>query len=249
MRYIMTNKDKILIDPDCLKFFVSPPKSSNLNDIFMEAVRRAYGDMSRHTLHFNCQEYIGDSKNAQANREQLRIRIVELIKDWQNKLFDITDQESFDVFHNQCCENIISIFTTEDANGLIPIRATPQNADKAERKATFSYGQAQKVFNMIWKYVYLFYNYFNALSCEDYADELKNYQTIIKYLHTPIDSFVIDAATNKKNDYYLGCKPTDIPWSQFYYDEYISLQKDIRNELNKKNLSPFIWELKNFPFN
>lgn len=82
----------------------------------------------------------------------------------------------------------------------------------------------------------------------DYVNEIASFERIISYLHAPVDSFVISAATNPNSSYYLECNAPQYPWSQLYYSEYRDFQKAIREKLDENNQNPFIWELENYPF-
>jgi len=172
---------------------------------------------------------------------------LELEKD-EITLFKIKSLNEYDKWHRKECEKITSIFTDTKY-----IKATPANEnDKEIRKNTFSDGQAQKVLNMAIKYVFLFYVYFNAVD-GSFKTELDSFYKITDFLHTPIDSYVIDAACNKPtekkdNVFYLGCSKPIFPWSQLSYDEYLDFQNDIRLKLGEEGNVPFIWELKNYPF-
>lgn len=240
--------DKILIDADSVRFFVNPPRNDKCA-IYLEAVKRAYGDMSRRTLHFGSEKYKGQSKKAEESRQVLRDKIVDLLLKEESKLFAFRSSRSFNIWHKKMCKKVSDIFTTCDESGVVPINATPEGeTDPSVRNSTFSMGQAQKVVNMVWKYVFVFYQYFNALNETDYVSELDSFKRIIPLLHAPIDSKVIEAATSVGRDYSLKCTKPKWPWSQLNYCEYKKFQNDIRNKLKKKGQCPFLWELENFPF-
>lgn len=239
---------KIKMDAASIRFFVNPPQNSK-EAIFTEAVRRAYSDMSRHTLHYNSPKYIGQSKSAILAREKLREDIAYKFIEEEQNVYSIDLQEKYDKWHKEMCEYVYSVFTTEDDEHIIPVKPTPKHVGSIERKECFSMGQSQKLVNMVWKYVYLFYQYFDAVIENSYTKELTNYSNIIEFLHAPIDSYVTKAVTDSDSKYNLGCKKPDYPWSQLNYGEYKTFQDDIREKLESKKEYPFIWELENFPFN
>lgn len=234
---------KIEMNEASIRFFVNPPLN-NKDAIFTEAVKRAYSDMSRHTLYYANDKYKGQSKKAIEARDTIKTSIKDDLQGMEGRLFSIKSQTGFNKLHLEMCECVMSAFTSADSDGMIPIEATPKNAEESKRKVTFSLGQAQKVVNMVWKYVYLFYQYFNAKTNSDYSKEIKSFEKIIEYLHAPVDSYVISAATN-----YLGCEAPKYPWSQLFYNEYNDYQESLRTILqNNGKPCPFIWELENYPF-
>ena len=195
----MQIKNTITIDLNTAKFVVNPPAKSDKEYIYGEAVRRAYGDMSRRTLHFEDPHYCGDKKDSVRRREDLK-------EDWKGRIKGLflrkendvlTHVQDYDEKHRILCNEVSGIFTSEDVDGFIPIKETPADCNnKEERKKTFSMGQAQKVVNMVWKYVYLFYQYYFATEGK-YEEELKCFQRIIPFLHAPVDSLVIKGAARE----------------------------------------------------
>lgn len=248
--------NKICMDKDCIKFFVNPPEENNKEKVYYEAIKRAYGDMSRHTLHFQ-NGYKGNDKTSIDNRNNFRTARIEDLKTlmlnggYEDRIFDIVNSkdknkyELFDDIHDSLCNKVIESFTKEKS-----IMVKTDYSSK-KRDDGFSYGQAQKIVNMTLKYVYMFYNYFNALD-NSYKDELDKFNFIIPYLHSPVDSYVIDAAegegANGKKSYNFCCKRPKYPWSKLSHDEYIDYINDLRENLKQKDTSPFAWELSNYPF-
>ena len=234
---------RIEMNEASIRFFVNPPLN-NKDAIYTEAVKRAYSDMSRHTLYYANDKYKGQSKKATEARDAIKESIKNDLKEMEDQLFSVDSQPDFDKLHLEMCKSVERAFTSADSDRIIPINATPDKANDSQRKETFSMGQAQKVVNMVWKYVYLFYQYFNAKTNSDYAEKIKSFEKIVKFLHAPVDSYVISAATKD-----LGCEAPKYPWSQLYYDEYLDFQKSLRNNLNNYGKPcPFIWELENYPF-
>ena len=259
----MTQHSKITIDAIAVKFFVGLSDCTQEAEcqiaVYKEAVKRAYGDMSRHTLIYTAPEYQGNTKWANENKENLKAEIAKYLKNEEKRVLGVQSECAYDRIHEELCKMVSDIFTSEktdvkdkDGNDVkrIPLEATPQPCDNPEtKKKTFSMGQAQKVVNMVWKYVYLFYEYYHAADNRLFDAELKQFDKVIPFLHAPVDGFVIEAAT-KKNPKYLDKridKPAS-PWSQLNYEEYMKFQRALREELKKQDEFPFLWELENWPF-
>lgn len=109
----------------------------------------------------------------------------------------------------------------------------------------FTYGQAQKWLNMMLKYVLL----------------IEGDSVLKKYLHIPIDSYIMQAvgSDNSKLKYCLKleCVPkkngtvgkysesASKPWSKWNYEEYIAFQNCIREAISESGYSsPIEWENK-----
>lgn len=84
-------------------------------------------------------------------------------------------------------------------------------------KEAFTYGQAQKWVNMTLKYLWLL-----GLLPEQLTD----------MLHVPVDSYIIEAAAAKDEEYGLaieGCP--NKPWSKWEYVDYRDFQKGVRERV------------------
>ncbi len=100
---------------------------------------------------------------------------------------------------------------------------------------TFSCGQAQKLVNMMLKYLYIYCN------CEGISDLNK----VVQYFHCPLDSYVLQAAFDEKESEHT------LPWSQLTeYEEYKTLQDEISKRIRKQGEyeTAFKWELAEWPF-
>lgn len=105
-------------------------------------------------------------------------------------------------------------------------------------------GQAQKLVNMMLKYLYAYYK------CEE-IDDLKE---VVKFFHAPIDRYVLNASLGTET--FTDNKKNKIPWSQIIsYKEYLDVQKEIRAKIDAnplyqayKNKTAFEWELAEWPF-
>lgn len=226
------NSDKITIDAVAVKFFVNPPANGFKYEIYQEAARRAYGDMSRHTLHFTNPRYCGETKEAIVLREELKRRLGCLLLGKERYILD--HPKDYNDNHKDLCNSVSKIFTV-----------ACNEQESLCIAESFSMGQAQKFVNMVWKYVYLFYQYFYATE-KSFDEELKLFNIIIPYLHTPVDSKVIEAATKKAylKERINGPFPS---WSKMTYEEYMEFQQKLRDNL-PEGTCPFLWELKNWPF-
>lgn len=233
---------KILIDEATVRFFMGPPKNDKKH-IYGEAVRRAYIDMSRRTLHYQAEEYKGTSTSAYQRREIIRNEVADYLFKQEPIVLSITTEAEYDKWHETACREITNLFT-KFRNGIQPLKPISQATKDEDRKNTFSMGQAQKILNMTWKYIYMLYNYYNAVD-NSYSVELASLSRISPFLHAPIDSYVLQAATDAK----IGCEGLSYPWSQLLYGEYFEFQKSLREKLRSRlKQDPFLWEIENYPF-
>ena len=97
---------------------------------------------------------------------------------------------------------------------------------------TFTIGQAQKWLNMTLKYLWLLNILPNGL------DE--------NHLHIPVDSYIIEAVSDKKHNYHYGLKleisTPKSSWSSWNdYDEYLEFQKQVKKAITEK-YTPLEWE-------
>ena len=106
------------------------------------------------------------------------------------------------------------------------------HTDIDSQSHVFTYGQAQKLVNMMIKYLYIFYK------CEGWND----LDHLVSYFHVPIDSYVLKEVRQDK-------KSNEIPWSKINcYEEYECYQKEIQTFARKKYQNAFEWELTEWPF-
>lgn len=115
-------------------------------------------------------------------------------------------QEDFDEFHSDLCDCfLLEINAIRAKVGYVPM----------------SYGQAQKLINLTFKY----------LTCyEDY----ENFADLFRYSHMVIDSQVIGVFTRSKLSALLGAPVTSTikignrSWTSFTKDEYLSIVSECR---------------------
>ena len=145
------------------------------------------------------------------------------------------DQNKFDSFHHERCEKFMQDFNSISTEGFVKI----------------NYGSAQKMVNMLFKYLACFSDY------EQNADKFV-------FCHIPIDNYIMKALKEKfgisniechyyklkKKDkvavqtYYLR-EGKPISWTNFSKDDYKALVEDYRKaiELNGKTYLGLEFEL------
>ena len=130
----------------------------------------------------------------------------------------INDQGSFDEWHTILCETIVDLWN--------------QNANKYNTEK-IQFGKAQKIINMMFKYLYV----------SDYVNNPPTYEDRFKWCHMPLDSFTLE--------WYKDINGPEYTWSNLIESEYSDIQKYIRNYLSSStNLpsSPFKAEFYIWPF-
>ncbi len=227
--------------------------------IFDEAFRKAYKDMSTHTVAYAStakdKYFYKDCSTCNENKN----KIIDVIKTYVYNEFinlsNIATQQEFESWHRVTCDKIVNINTSIsgliDKNGVssaVPIKISDiichkstLNAQKKKANirvmTVFSYGQAQKLVNMMLKYLYIY------SKCEASA----KLDVFKPWFHCPVDRYVLKAALGKED--YNGT-----PWSKIrFYDEYKEIQKAIRVGINQRysgyaTKTAFEWELCEWPF-
>lgn len=224
--------------------------------IFNRAFEMAYKDMSTHTVAYKKDSGIyerfieGQTQRTTDNKKRIRGAVKNYIKDsFINQGTDgydltglqkINSQDSFDKWHRELCDKIADFddnctveLRGKDGNEEIKISDILCHTDKKIQSHVFTYGQAQKLVNMMLKYLYIYYK------CEGW-DTLNE---LVPYFHVPIDSHVLkEALQDKERD--------KMSWSKINsYEEYESYQEAIRSfEKVSQYPSPFMWELTEWPF-
>ena len=129
------------------------------------------------------------------------------------------NQKSFDRFHNSLC----SIFV-DDLTKIYNKYAVQHNYTRNDYP---SYGNAQKIINMVFKYLACYSDY------EDYAD-------LFSYCHIPIDEKILEnlsakfrmATVSKKSGIVWAYKGK--VWTEFSKSEYLNLVKEYRKAMKGK---------------
>lgn len=221
--------------------------------IFDRAFDMAYKDMATHTVAYykNSEEYKkyieGDNARTKKNKEKVRNAIKKHIKTFfvedDYSLSKLLFVDDFDEWHKKVCSSIVNIENCnieeleakDKTKNTAKISTILRHIDK-NIPGVFTYGQAQKLVNMMLKYLYIYYQ------CEGWDD----LETLSLYFHVPIDSIVLKEVFSGKDQY------NGIAWSKFvdYKKEYVACQRDIKKFVKEKTNYPsaFVWELTEWPF-
>ena len=194
----------------------------------------------------------GQNTRVGDNKKKIREAIKRYIKVWFTnneadssnliELQKINSPDAFNKWHKTLCDAIVIINceieqlqAKDETFHTINISDVLCHVDKnIQSSHVFTYGQAQKLVNMMLKYLYIYYD------CEGWNDLDK----LVAYFHVPIDSYVLKAASEKNKD---------MPWSKINcYEEYKRCQEEIqtfvRGKYQQKYQNAFEWELTEWPF-
>lgn len=254
----MTEK-KVEISKEILNFLTGIYYKDNEDEelrkkkIFDRAFDMAYKDMATHTVayHKNSEEYKkyieGDNARTKRNKEKIRNTVKKHIKSsFVEENYSLSKRlfvNDFDEWHEEVCNSIVNIGNCniegleakDKTENVAKISTILRHIDK-EIPGVFTYGQAQKLVNMMLKYLYIYYQ------CEGWNDLEK----IVSSFHVPIDSFVLKAVFSGNDQYNKKA------WSKFvdYKEDYMACQRDIEKFVKEKTNYPstFMWELTEWPF-
>lgn len=252
---------KIVISKDILNFLTGiyyenkEDEALRKKKVFDRAFNMAYKDMATHTVayHKDSEEYKkyieGDSKRAKNNRDKVKFAIKDHIKSYfisednysLTSLMNLLTPKSFDEWHKKVCGEIVNIncsvegLKAEDkTKATVKIAKLLRHMDKNVH-GVFTYGQAQKLVNMMLKYLYIYYQ------CEGWDDLEK----LRSSFHVPIDSYVLKAFSGKD-------KYNEKAWSKFDENDYESCREDIekfvKGRKKYQGYDAFSWELTEWPF-
>lgn len=114
----------------------------------------------------------------------------------------VNNQNSFDGFHERICSDLQADFDVERRkHGCL---------------LSFSYGHAQKMINMVFKY----------LSCYDDYDDFAD---LFSYCHIPIDSYILDILNNAFHvPSIVGHTYMGLNWTSFTISEYRNIVREYR---------------------
>ena len=194
-------------------------------------------------------KYFPDNSTRSNNN---KINVKECIKKYTiDKIFGGSDlseltkylkDKKFDEWHKCACSRLAEIQNagltcelTDTGKGKVEMDLDISNVliQNHSGKEVFSYGQAQKLINMMIKYLYIYYQ------CEGLSalDQLK------EYAHAPIDRFVLKGAFG--TEYYNG-----VPWSRIgTYEEYMACKREIDDKAQEDGYpNGFQWEMAEWPF-
>ena len=172
---------------------------TNCQDILF-AIKKAYIDMSPRT-------FASKNKN---NKKPLNINYKEnLFKAMSEKFADYMKNGALDFneWHIEMCE--FFLFGDRNIKGFTKIL---KEADKDDNQAT--YGKAQKIVNMTFKYLYCFDN------AEKYAERFQP-------CHMAIDRYILNWVVDKN----ISTNKLP-PWSKLDKQQYIELQEAIRKTIH-----------------
>lgn len=203
------------------KFSMSP---TNKEDVLL-AVKKAYIDMTPRTIKGLAGAH--KSKDFEKEFNEILSELVDRFVDYFKSDFPQNEKE-FDEWHEDICENFIT-----DFNALL----------KNHKIEEISYGKAQKIVNMTFKYIYCFDDNINF-----------NY---FKYCHMTLDSYTLkwfleDVRVWLEEDNCKFAKNRISAWSNLDKGKsdkelfsYLWIQTQIRKSLNKQDeysKIPFIAE-------
>lgn len=168
---------------------VGNPRQLCNEKVFPAAVKLGYLDMCR-----TCGG-IG-KKISDEQRKDIFDKIGTEIKARIEEADSIANQKDFDELHEKLCQFCTEQFKKYDYS--------------------ITYGQAQKIINMAFKYLYC---------CEGATEG------IFTYCHMPLDSFILKWCSDCK----LCEKCSEDAWSKLEKDKYVKIQQGIRAYLNQGN--------------
>ena len=213
------------------------------DEAYKRAFQLAWKDMATHTLKISenfKDEYNsyfnGESKLKTENRKWLKEQMSAKIRKYFDKLLEAKNKDDFSDCHQEICkylcgdiddkfpECIIEYKTdSEKTYSSVKIEDTYTHMDDSIKK-TFTYGQAQKLVNMLVKYMYIYHDLYE-FECP--ADVTFN----VELYHVPIDSIILKE---------IG--KSNICWSKINdYKKYENIQEKINKKVEEEN--SFIWEL------
>jgi hypothetical protein len=143
-------------------------------------------------------------------RETILALNATLAKRLASDLASCHSQKEFDQRHDELCQFLI--------DGL--------GVDKETERPVMSYGMAQKVINMAYKY------WVSAFLITD--------PTQISYLHAPVDSYVLQAAHRLGVNMITDQKNSTRVWSKMTKDQYRALENALADKL--QGSSRLMWE-------
>lgn len=197
------------------------------------AVDKAYIDMTPRTIDNLGLAFLNGIKKGNANygmkTNLLKWKTDEInkVKDWlASELVEVFKNGVFDNnIHEKLCKDFISEFQAAIRMLNSSINKFPQG--KIIDPKLITYGKAQKIVNMSFKYLYLF---------DDTFDESGNckYPQIFDHCHMAIDAKILDWF--EKNDK-GSASNYSVTWSNMNYIEYQAAQKSIKSYCGQNSQS------------
>lgn len=185
------------------------------------AIRRAYTDMSRRTLHFKQ----GTSDEEKADLKGCAVNAIRKALEDLAKKKCMGDQDAFDVWHRKLSNNLCHIYNDSDL-----------------LEEDFTFGQAQKWINMTLKYLWAY----EITGIE--ASVVPSMKEMEAFMHIPLDRKMLKILKTNYSDIKLSGAGSDgYAWSKIQdYESYNSYQKEIREAILKEYESPIVFELKHW---
>ena len=197
------------------------------------AVDKAYIDMTPRTIDNLGLAFLDKIKKRSQDYDKktdlldLKQKGIKTVKDWlADELVEVFKNGVFDNnIHEKLCKDFISEFQAAIRMLNSSINKFPQG--KIIDPNLITYGKAQKIVNMSFKYLYLF---------DDTFDESGNckYPQIFDKCHMAIDANILDWF--KKNDAQNAAAYSKT-WSNMGYDEYQDAQSSIKTYCSKNGMS------------
>ena len=191
---------------------------SSFNDIF-EACEFIY---TKKAVLYKKMRYaqrysLGNNNAAIFARDLLLEELALKLHEYFNREPNTTNsQTGFDVFHNELCEWFL------DRLNIVRNMVGLPNA---------YYGNAQKMINIVFKYLACF-------------DDYNNYADLFSYCHIPIDNYMLNAfiklgvsgcSNGTGTKYYKGTG-----WYELDKDDYLDLVSEYRKKITKSPNLPFL---------
>lgn len=163
------------IVPECIyddRKYEKNNDNDEFNDYCMKMVIiKAYSDATNQgAYNTHFDKNLSNIEKLKKSSEEAKMQSAKLLLEELKKLKNQDNQNKIDAWHEELCNNIVNKYREVRDN----------------EKAFFTYGNAQKWVNMTIKYLWVLGMLPNSINEKD--------------LHIPVDSFIIDALYNEKDD-------------------------------------------------
>lgn len=248
------------VSKEILDFLTGIHGSENRKEeMFNRAFELAYKDMATHTVAYKKEaksEYFYDYNNiCNENRKAVKECIKAFVEKEifggveLKKLKESLAEQSFDNWHEKACDSFSS-----DIAGEVTLK-TKSKDEKHESLSNliehkneksdnlFTIGQAQKLINMMIKYLYI-YN-----KCEEENERVlksEDLSNIEEYAHAAIDDKVLKKVYEKENYKYTKWSDLQEYPEKGGEDTYCKYKEKIKEVAKDEKM--FLWELKYWPF-
>lgn len=197
-----------------------------IEDVLL-AVNKAYRDMIQHNVSglslkkvtdFKCNDAQTRDKKAILNLKTEKIK--ELKQHVAEQVVSVFKSGYFS--HEALCEDFVTSFlrVIQELNAAIISFGLP-DAKIAEDEIT--YGLAQKIVNMTFKYLYLF-------------DDKEKYESIFKQCHMPLDSYILDYLRSGVDaEWKVDAIKSDDKWSKLEEEDYTRISESILKKCKEQS--------------